>query len=97
MQTRKITEDRDRLFNNALHIIRKVWGHTVFGGCICTKACKCEHNFVSKKFNEYRLTKKWGIKMTSVHLEKKLAYKEMRNLSKEHKKWKNDKNTKGNN
>ena len=89
MHTRYITDERTRIFNNSLHTIRRIDGHTQHGGCQCSKSCNCAEIFISMKFTDYRVTKKWGSKRkTSTHSTKQAAYKQMRELNKAYKIWK---------
>lgn len=90
MHTRYITDERTRIFNNSLHTIRRIDGHTKHGGCQCSRSCNCSETFISMKFTDYRVTKKWGNRRkTSTHSTKQAAYKQMRELTKAYKIWKN--------
>ena len=92
MHTRYITDERTRIFDNTLHTIRRIDSHTKFGGCQCSSDCNCNETFISIKYTEYRVTKKWGKSFKPmVFTTKQAAYKQLRELTKAHKKWKDEK------
>lgn len=88
------SDDRKVILRTAVQILRKVIGHTEFGGCQCRKGCNCHETFESIPFEDYRITKKWGKPETYIIGKKQDAYKKFRELTKLHKKWLKEKSPK---
>lgn len=88
MHTRFITDEREVILRTNVQVLRKVTGHSEFGGCQCSRDCNCHENFIKVPFTDYRVFKKWGAKHKTFTFGKKQdAYKKFRELTKKHKKW----------